>query len=606
MIKLPTRTRKGTAVGIRVAKLRPSTGTAVVAALIIFFGVYIFYPVTLIFLNSFNTAGIGQPAEWSLDNWRVAFSNTSIWIPLRNTFFIYFSYTVIAFPSAVMIAWVLARTRIRWSNGLEFMFWVSYMMPSIATTLGWIILLDPTVGVVNKAIASLPFIDHGPFNMYSVGGIVFAHLMGNSISGAVMLLTPAFRNMDMTLEEAARVSGASNLGTMIRITLPVMIPPIVLVFMLNIVRVFQSFETEQILGTSIGFFVYSTKIFELVRVFEPPRYGQATALASIMLIMIAVIVPVQRWVVTRRRYTTLTGNFKPGLVDMGKLQPLVFAVIVALLLMLTVVPALVLGVGSFMNRVGWFNVTPVWSTEHWEWILGSNDFLRAARTTLILSLTTAIISPILFSMVAYVLVRTTWRGRAFLDALLWSSASIPGMLAGLGLLWVITRTPGLITLYGTIWILVIVIVLQGKLSGTQLLKGVYTQVGADLEEAARVAGAGWLRTYFRIWVPLIMPTLILIGTLNFVLAAQTTSSIILLSSRGTKTLSIMALNLLTTPDGKNLETAGIVSLVIIAMTVVVALAARTFGLRLGVSHDMRARGKRTEAKDAAAPPGAVH
>ena len=109
------------------------------------------------------------------------------------------------------------------------------------------------------------------------------------------------------------------------------------------------------------------------------------------------------------------------------------------------------------------------------------------------------------------------------------------------------------------------------------------QMGADMEEAARVAGAGWLYTYFRIWLPLIMPTIILIGTINFVIAAQTTSSIILLASRDTITLSILALELMSS-SGADYERAGIVSIILIVMTVGVAVIARRFGLKLGVQH----------------------
>ena len=142
------------------------------------------------------------------------------------------------------------------------------------------------------------------------------------------------------------------------------------------------------------------------------------------------------------------------------------------------------------------------------------------------------------------------------------------------------------------------VILQGKLTSTQLIKGAYLQMGLDLEEAARVAGAGWVRTYFRIWLPLIMPTLVLIGTINFVLSAQATASIILLASRGTTTLSILALEKMTHADGTLLEQAGIVSLFIVGMTVVVALIARRFGLVLGVRHD--ARGTATNAQAAEA------
>ena len=580
----------------------PTGGAFVVAVLIVVFGFYVLGPVLLIFVNSFNLAQVGQPEEWSLANWRLAFSQPDIGEALRNTLIVFGLYTVISFPLAVLIAWALARTQVRWSYGLEFMFWVSFMVPAISVTIGWTYLMDPDVGMLNRLVEFLPFVDEGPFNIYSVPGIIWVHLMANGISAKVMLLTPAFRNMNLAFEEAARVSGASNLRTMTRVTLPLMIPVMVIVFTLQVVRVFQSFETEQILGTPIGFYVYSTKIFQFVRFEDPPLYGAATALASVTLIIIAIIYPLSRWLATRRNYTTVSGSFRPGLIDMGKAQPFIFAGIVVLVLFLTLAPIATLVLGSFMTRVGFFQINDVWTTDHWRGVLADRYFLRSLRTTLVLSSTTAIVSPLLFSVVAYILVRTAWSGRAFLEGIFWMSAAIPGMLSGLGLLWLFLGFGGfdlLLPLYGTIFALLLVVTLQGKLTSTQLIKGVYLQMGADMEEAARVAGAGWLRTYFRIWIPLIMPTLILIGVLNFVIAAGATASIILLASRDTTTLSILALEKMTAGDVKDIEGAGIVSLFIVGMTVVVAILARTFGLQLGVSHNVRAKDRGKEA--AAAP-----
>ena len=577
------RTREEDALARGARRGAQGKGTFIMAVLILSFGFYVLYPVLLILVNSFNVAGVAEDAIWSLNNWRIAFSEPGIWEALRNTFLVYITYTAISFPLAVLIAWTLARTKIRFSHGLEFMFWVAFMVPGIATTVGWTFLLDPDIGILNTAIEYLPFVEDGPFNIYSVPGIIFAHLMGGTIAIKVMLLTPAFRNMNMALEEAARVSGASNLRTMMRVTLPVMIPPMVVVFMLNAVRMFQSFEVEQILGTPIGFFVYSTKIFWFIRT-DPPEYGQATALASITLMMVAIIVPLSRWLLSRRQYTTVTSQFRPGLIDLGKFQRVVFFLVVMLVAFLTVVPVLTLVGGSFMTRVGFFQINDVWTMEHWKEVVFDPFFLRALRTTFVLSLSTAIISPPIFSLVAYVLARTRWPGRAVLDGIFWTSSAIPGMLAGLGLLWFFLRTPGLTGMFGTIWALLLVVILQGKLLSTQLVRAVYLQIGADMEEAARVSGAGWWSTYFRIWLPLIMPTLVLIGVFNFVIAAQATSSIILLASRDTFTLSILALEMMTADDAKLLEEAGIVSLFMIAMTVGVALIARKFGLQLGVRH----------------------
>jgi iron(III) transport system permease protein len=562
---------------------RRDKGLFIMALLIVFFGFYIIYPVTLIFIQSFNVAGIIEGSyEFGLENWAEAFSEPDVFESLVNTLIVFASYTAISFPLAVLISWVLARTPIPCSRGLEFMFWVSFMLPALTTTIGWTLLLDPFFGFFNVWLKALPFVDGPVFNIYSVEGIVFAHLMGNALSQKVMLLTPAFRNMNATLEEAGRVSGAGRLRTMMRITLPVMVPPMVVVFLLNLVRMFNTFEIEQILGTPIRFFVYSTQLYDYVREMEPPEYGQATALASLTLVIILMIIPLQRWLLSRRIYTTVTGDYKPGLVHLGVLQPVALALVLLIVALLTVVPVLTLVGGSFMTRAGFFQANPTYTLAHWNTVLTDPIFFRALRTTFVLSISTAVISPVLFSMVAYILVRRNWRGKLLLDSIFWGSAGIPGILSGLGLLWVITATPGLNWLYGTIWILILVVILQGKLTSIQMFKSVFLQMGEDMEEAARIAGAGWIYTYFRIWLPLIAPTLVLMGILNFVIAAGSTGSVVLLASRETVTLSLLALEYMTTSTGSAREVAGIISLFIVAMTAGLALLARWVGFQVGV------------------------
>jgi iron(III) transport system permease protein len=372
---------------------------------------------------------------------------------------------------------------------------------------------------------------------------------------------------------------------MLRITLPVMMPAMAVVFMLNLIRMFNSFEIEQVLGTPIRFYVYSTQIFDLVRNTEPPAYGEATALASLTLIIILMIVPLQRWLLSRRQYTTLSGNFRSGLTDLGALQPFAFGFVCFVAALLTVVPVLTLLGGSFMTRAGFFAATPTYTLSHWQTVLADPIFFRALQTTFVVSISTAIVSPVMFSMVAYVLVRRKWPGNAILDSIFWISAGIPGMLSGLGLLWMILGTPGLRWLFGTIWILILVTILQGKLTSIQMFKSTFLQIGQEMEEAARTSGAGWLYTYARIWLPLIAPTLVLMGILNFVLAAGATSSVILLASRETVTLSLLALEYMTSAAGSSREVAGIISLFVVAMTAGLALIARWCGFQVGVKNE---------------------
>lgn len=406
----------------------PRKSTAIMAIIILALGFYLIYPVFLILLQSFNTASevlIGAP-KWGLDNWRAAFNEPRLLTAVANTVVIWSLVMLVSFPTATLIAWTLARTNVPFSHALEFMFWVSYMIPGISVTIAWIMLLDPQLGFINSGIQKLfPSIKEGPFNIFSVSGILWAHLMANGIALKVMLLTPAFRNMDASMEEAARVSGASDLRTMLRVTLPLMASPMVLVFALQLLRIFQSFEIEQLLGVPFGFFVYSTMIFDLVRK-EPPLYGQATALASITLIVVALIIPMQRWILGRRQYTTITAGFKPGLIQLGKWRWPVFSVVSALILVLTFFPAVVLVLGSFMTRSGFFNIHPVFTLAHWRVVLTDNVFVDALKTTLILASTSALLGPLFFSILAYIMVQTRWAGRAALDYIVWGSGSHSG------------------------------------------------------------------------------------------------------------------------------------------------------------------------------------
>ena len=481
------------------------------AALLIMLGSYLIYPIVLLGINSFNIAPrIIDPAEYGFDNWIEAFERPELLASLGNTFLVFGFVTIVSMPLGILIAWALARVRMPFSRGLEFCFWIAFMVPTISVTMGWIFLADPTLGLINRMLQKLPFITvrDGPFDVFSVPGIIWVHLMAGAIANKVILLTPAFRNMDAALEEAARVSGASNFFTMVRVTLPVMTPPIIVVFALHLTRAFDGFEIEQLLGTPIDFFVYSTQIYAMVRESFPPQYGEATALASVTLLIVALIVPLQRWLTQRHNYSVVTGSYRPGLIDLGPASWFIFAGIVVLLVLMILAPLISLALGSVMYRAGIFSLNIIFSLKHWHFIMAEDLFWNAFKNTLLLATTTATISPFLFATIAYVLVRTKLPGRALLDTMIWTAAVVPGMLAGLGLLWMFLGTSFLVPLYGTLWPLVIVIILAGKTTGTQLSKSVFLQIGADMEEAA---GCGLYQDVFQNLDPAACPHADIVG-----------------------------------------------------------------------------------------------
>ena len=127
--------------------------------------------------------------------------------------------------------------------------------------MGWILLLDPKYGLLNQGLIGLGIVSQPLFNIYSFWGIVWAH-MGGTVSVKVMLLAPAFRNLDAALEESSRISGASGWHTFFHHHSGDDAGDLVTTI-LGIIRSLEAFEIELLLGTPIGLQVYSTKIHEL-------------------------------------------------------------------------------------------------------------------------------------------------------------------------------------------------------------------------------------------------------------------------------------------------------------------------------------------------------
>ena len=136
----------------------------------------VLFPVVLLVFYSFSVGTPNEPLRLGFDAWRNAVDNPLILTSVLNTVKLLLSIHAISFPVAIIIAWVLARTDLPWRHGFEFMFWISFFMPTLSVLLGWIMCLDPEYGVFNQLMTALPFVDKGPFNIYSFWGIVWAHL----------------------------------------------------------------------------------------------------------------------------------------------------------------------------------------------------------------------------------------------------------------------------------------------------------------------------------------------------------------------------------------------------------------------------------------------
>jgi iron(III) transport system permease protein len=133
--------------------------------------------------------------------------------------------------------------------------------------------------------------------------------------------------------------------------------------------------------------------------------------------------------------------------------------------------------------------------------------------------------------------------------------------------------------YGTLFLLVLASILGGITLSTQILKASFIQLGGELEEASRMSGAGFWRTYFKVVLPLMAQTMILVTVIKFMFAAQHASSIILLATSHTWTLSLLTLEQVAYGY---YEQASVTIILIVLLTAGLGLVARFFGLRIGI------------------------
>src|SRR5215831_388964 len=175
-------------------------------------------------------------------------------------------------------------------------------------------------------------------------------------------------------------------------------------------------------GFPIRFYVFSTQIYWLLNQ-QPPQFSAATALASVILFVTIPLIVLQRRTVARRDYATIGGRYQGHKQSLGKWRwPILFCLLTVALL-ITLVPLSFLTLASFMARFGYFHVPRPWTSVHWGRVFCDPVFVESVKNTLVLAGATAILSIVVFTFVAYVVIRTRFVGRAALDFASWLPSS---------------------------------------------------------------------------------------------------------------------------------------------------------------------------------------
>ncbi len=553
----------------------PRIERVAVGGLPLLVGLLVGLPILALLINSFNTAAIGQPAVYGLGNWQTAFSQPLVWESLWNSVALGLVRTLIALPLAIGFAWLIARTDMPGRSKLEILCWIGIFLPSLPLAFGWILLLDPQNGLVNDLTERLFGVS--PFNIYSFWGITWVHLASTTLYYKVILLLPFFRRMAPALEEAAQMSGASQLTTVWRITLPILAPAILGIAFLSFVRSLEVFEVELLLGLPAKLYVYSTLIYDFARE-QPPRYGEATAAGFVFLIVLLGLAVVYQWYIRRREFTTVTGRgFTPSRIKLGRWRYPAAAACFGYVLVSLGAPTVFLVLGSFMRRYGFFHLREPYTLERWQALFADSAFFLSVRNTLIMAVAVAVLVILLYSLIAYSIIRTRSLATRITDLLAWLPWAVPGILLSLAMLWLILATPLRSVLYGSLTGIILALVIKDSPLSTQMFKAAILQIGKELEDSAQMSGASWLTMYRRVLLPLLAPTAATVGVLAFLSSIRDISTPALLYSASTRPLSILMLEY---SFNHEFERAAAIGVLVSAFVLLVTLGARRLGFNV--------------------------
>ncbi len=534
------------------------------------------YPVLLLFVKSFVASRPGQPMVWTTHGWVAAFTDVRLPIAVGNTFFLAFVRVAISSALAIFFAWVVTRTDTPLKGFIEIVLWLGFFLPLLPMTMGWILLLDPHDGLINNFLVNTFGLTRGPFNIYSYWGIIWCHL-AFSTSVRFLLLTPAFSAMDGALEEAGLVCGSNRAGVLLRVTIPALAPAVLASTALGFIRSLESFEIEMVLGIPAGIYVVPTKIWDFVH-WDPPLYDRATALSGIFLILIFLMVWLQRVYLAGRDFTTVSGrSHLAESLALGRWRWAACGVSLLFLAVMIVLPLATLLMGTFMELFGQFDLEKPWTLRHWIGTFTDPIFLRSLKNSLVLGLSAASIGTVFYALISYVIVRTNVTGRRLIDILSWLPWALPGVLISLALLWTVLGSGAFVKLlYGTVALLVFAIIIKEMPLGAQIIKAAVQQIGPELEEASKTAGANWLDYFRRILAPLLKPTMISVAIIVFISAVRDIPTIIFLSTHESRTLSLLMLDYIT---DANQEKAAVLGVFIVGIIFALLFIGRLLGFR---------------------------
>ena len=541
---------------------------ALTPTLILIVGFLTVCPVVMLVIGSFSQ-GFGTFGRFTVEKYVAAYTDPAFAGILVNTAIFTLGSALVATALALFLAYVNTRTNIPGKFLFGVISIIPMMIPHILFAVSWVLLLNPSNGILNRWLMVGFGLSKALFNIYSLPGMILVEgLLDLPI--AYLIIAPAMRSFDVALEESSKVCGASNLRTLTRVTLPVLRPAILASAILVVVRSLASFAVPSVLGIPGRIYVLSTHIYRVISTGFSADYGKASAIGMSALAASILLIYLYRYLTAESsRYVTISSRgFKPTLIDLKRSKYPIFAIVGLLSFVLIVLPVVVLFYTSLVPyaMVPSARAFSLMSWKNWSEVLRDPISLLALRNSVTLGLVGATLGVILSIFVAYVIVKVRTRAAGILESLSFLSFSFPGIVIGVGFMWFFVRTP----LYATIWALLIGYIATYLPYGIRPLSSAFVQIHSHLEESSRVCGGSPFYTMRRIIVPLLIPGIVSGWILMATMFVRELTLSVVLSRPGSEVLAVQILRFSEDGLWGKLSALGMIMIFISTSLVVIA------------------------------------
>lgn len=489
-----------------------------IVVLIAFLTLFILYPLAILLVDSVY----GPETGLTLSIFERIFQMPSFRKAITNTLKVGFTVGILSTIIGLLFAYVEVYVKIR-AKFTSRLFQVVSMLPVVSPPFVLslsMIMLFGKAGIITRHL--LKIYDN---SVYGFGGITIVQTL-TFFPVCYMMLKGLLKNIDPSLEEAARDMGASRFKVFTSVTLPLILPGLGNAFLVTFIESIADFANPMIIGGSYD--TLATTIYlQITGAYD--KEG-AAAMAVVLLCITLLMFIVQKYVLEAKSTATLTGKASRArmlITDRSVTLPL--TILCAIIAVFVVVMYACVPFGALFKTWGYdFTLTPKWFIQVFERYHG----LEAFRDSFVLSLIAAPLTALLSMIISYLVVKRNFRTKGFIEFVSMLAMAVPGTVLGVGFIRGFSagvfRTGFLQGLYGSAAILVIVFIVRSLPTGTRSGISALRQIDKSIEESAYDMGADSFTVFRTVTLPLIKDSFLSGLVTAFVRSITAISAIILL------------------------------------------------------------------------------